>query len=686
MRGPSVVAVVIAAIGGPAQAGTIARMNQPVTSEAALDRAVTARAGHLRRAREFQLPRGRLVVYRQEHRGLPVVGAGAVARVDQAGRLRWLNWSAPPIDLATTPTVDQAAALARAGGGRAALMVHAIGRPRLAWRVDAGATRTWVDARSGRIIDRHHRRFSALGDVFEVSPAETPGLVRVPLALPDGAERLETDAFRVLNCPDLDDCHEIYPNTFFHACSPVPLATPDAGGDFLYPFTSDTDPADLLPEVMAFYQVDKALALARELGFDRLSQPLEVIVNYHQYDATSLEDCGDGDYDGEVPLEPFDNAYFTADGQGIGVDHAGFALVLSQGHTVDYALDGDVVQHELGHALMASLHPDLGRTILDRFGTDPSPGGVHEGMSDLLTAMVTGDPEIGEYVGSGKGDGGPLRDLGEEASCPADLVGEAHADSRPLTSGFWRARQLVGAGDPARERAFDGAVMAAWIGLGDRGGYERAGSLLVAELEVALDAEAAELARTVLSERGVLGCGARVVDGAAGKPRSAFPGIPDLERGGTQPGPFQLRYELERSASALAVEVATYDANAPELTRAAVQLKPDGPIEWREEEDGPVSDAIAEVPLEVDGERRARAVFPGPFEPGVYYLMPVNHGSRATLHDTRVNHAEADPDDGGCGCRTASGAPTWPTWPLWLLLLLSASAGRGRRRDRGRCR
>ena len=153
------------------------------------------------------------------------------------------------------------------------------------------------------------------GNVFEVSPLETPALERVPLGLPDGAERLATDAVEVLNCPDTDRCSEIYPDTFYHACQPTALAAPDAGGDFLYPFAGDTAPEDELPEVMAFYQVQKGLAAAAELGLAGLAEPLQVVVNVRGYDAGSLADCADGHYDGDQPLAPIDTAWFTKIGR-----------------------------------------------------------------------------------------------------------------------------------------------------------------------------------------------------------------------------------------------------------------------------------------------------------------------------------------------------------------------------------
>ncbi len=507
-----------------------------------------------------------------------------------------------------------------------------------------------------------------LGDVFEVSPLVTPELVRVELGLPDGAGRLASDAVEVLNCPDTGGCSEIYPGTFYHACQPTPLAAPDADGNFLYPFAGDRAAEDELPEVMAFHQVEKGLALAAELGLPGLAEQLHVIVNLRQYDAGTIADCADGAYDGEVPLEPIDTAWFTTTGQGIGVDRTGFYLLLPQAHAVDLALDADVVHHELGHAVMATVAPGLPLARIDAAGTDPAPGGLHEGFADLLAMMVTGDPVIGAYAGSGVGDGRPLRDLGEPARCPDDLVGEPHADSRPFTAGVFAARQAAAGGDPERARAFDRALMASWIRLGDAAGFERAAALLVEELEGELGAGEAAAAAAILAEHGLDGCNSRVVDAAGGKPLAILPAVPDPEAGGTAPAIFQLRLELTRPADDITLEVGLFDSSSPELVELTALLAPgDQPIGWRLDDGGePVSDAAAEVAVAVDGDRRARAVFPGPFEPGVYHLMLANHGGRATLHDTRARAGEPPLDDGGCGCsqsRSTAG-------PLALLLAL----------------
>ena len=674
--------------------------------------ALAARAGvgaaDLALERLVPLPGGGgLRLYRQSYRGLPVIGATGAARLDRRGRIRWLAWTARPLpaDLDLRPRLSAREAARRAAAAlghraaapawrvRLAVWAPPLRRARLAWSVDLAADlaarsapRAWIDAKGGALLAADDHLFAAAprADVFEVSPAVTPVLSRVELAeLAEGAERLASGALEALGCPDTRSCREVYPDTHYHACELAPLAAPDGAGDFLYPFEGDTAPDDPLAEVMAFYQASKGLAAARALGMPELGDTVRLVANFTLYNTNSIEDCRDGRYDGDEALRAFNNAFFTLDGQSLGPDHTGPHVVLGQGNAVDYALDGDVVQHELGHAVMADLAPELGRAILDRYGTDMSPAGLHEGYADLLTVMVTGDPVIGEYIGTGRVDGAPLRDLREPARCPDDVIGEAHADSRPFTAGMWRARERVAAGDPARARAFDRAVMAGWIALGDAAGYQRASALTVAELEVELGAAAAEEARLVLEEHGLTGCGDRVVDGAAGVRRSALPGLPDLEAGGVMPGPFQLRAALDRRAGAIEIEVAIYDADTtdPALRRAVALLKPGGaPIEWREADGGPAADHTAEVELVIGPDRRARAVFEGPHPPGTYHLMLASAGVAAELHEVRVQVRALAADDGGCSAAAGAG-PRIPALLGAALVLLWLR--RGRRRPAG---
>jgi hypothetical protein len=250
---------------------------------------------------------------------------------------------------------------------------------------------------------------------------------------------------------------------------------------------------------------------------------------------------------------------------------------------------------------------------------------------------------------------------------------------------MWRARAELSAGDPARARAFDRAVLVGWAALGEFAGYERAADVTLAEIAVELGPEAAGAAEAIFRDQAVLGCGARVVDGAQGVAEWTLP--EPAEPGAVQPGPFQLRYQIAREADALVVEVAAFEA--PGLggfvgaSAVSALVKPGGdPIEWREDTAGDlISDATAEAPLEIAADRSARAVLPGPFSPGPYHLMLVNRGPPAGVRGVRV---VSDDDDGGCGCAAGArggGGGAASGWLVAIAIIASIAGGRrsGRR-------
>ena len=679
-----------------------------------------------------------------------MVGGRVARRTDGRGRIRWIAGPAARVAPGTpvVPRLSAADAVARAaawaarrppgtpapspgpgsGAGRRSARTRphlvwwapptpgpAPSRPaaaRLAWQIDLpltrgpraalAAPRLTIDADTGRILQVDDRLWTAApqADVFEVSPAVTPTLSRVSLdRIAPGAPSLASPDLEVFNCPDTGACRQVVPSTDYHACDIVALAAPDPGGNFIYPFEGDTAPADRLAEVMAFYQADKGLAVLRGLGAGLgalADPPLRVVVNFTVADTSprSLDDCKDGHYDGDQVLMPLDNAFFTDSDEGLGPDYPGPSLVFGQGNAVDFALDGDVVQHELGHAITATLVPDMVSAYVDRYGTNLSPAAVNEAYADMVALMVSDDPRIGEYVGTGLGGGTPRRDLSVFARCPEDVTGEAHHDSLVLSSALFQARTALAAGDPARRRAFDRSVVVTWSALDAFADYQQAASLTAGEIEVELGAAAAARARAIFTAHGLDGCGGRVIDGAAGVALATLPSVADPTVGGDAPAPFQLRVEVDWPAAALTFDVALYDSYAidPAQRAADVLVKPGAePILWYLGPDGQLrSDASQTVAVELVGDRHGQALVPGPLAPGIYHLMLDNHGGPAILHDTRVGQI-ALADDGGCGCRVGRRAgdagtdlavdSTAPLAGLALALLL---AGRLRRRRFGR--
>src|SRR5690606_30976564 len=138
-------------------------------------------------------------------------------------------------------------------------------------------------------------------------------------------------------------------------------------------------------------------------------------------------------------------------------------------------------------------------------GVDTTPGGLSEGLPDYLSAALTEDPVIGEYVGQAiDPDSLAVRDLGRARSCPEHLAGESHADGLIIGSALWQVRSEL----PADDRpAMDGAVVAAIAGLTAGVSFGAFQSLVVVELDLALGSAAADQAAAVFAERGLDGCG-----------------------------------------------------------------------------------------------------------------------------------------------------------------------------------
>lgn len=92
----------------------------------------------------------------------------------------------------------------------------------------------------------------------------------------------------------------------------------------------------------------------------------------------------------------------------------------------------DVVYHEWGHGLHAN-------SILS--GT--FDGGLSEGSSDVVAALMTGDPQIAPgFFTSGNG---VLRNIDNDNTYPDDLVGQVHEDGKIFSGSMWNTWQNIAA-------------------------------------------------------------------------------------------------------------------------------------------------------------------------------------------------------------------------------------------------
>jgi MYXO-CTERM domain-containing protein len=678
--------------------------------------------------RTAALPGGGSLVVLQQRAGtarLRVVGGQVAVRLDAAGRVRWAasRARALPADLALVPSLTESEAAAaagwvpgqRPGAPRFELVVHAPegGEARLAWQVITPfdpvrreVLRTTVDAHTGRMLGRDNLVLDVgQARAFEVNPVETPGTEVVQMTgLDDGATTLTGPDYFAETCLDNDTCVDTGAG-FVHFCGFGQTALADQNGDFLqYDFVSDTEPEDAFSEVQMFHHTGVALARALELGFEGLDQPIRLLTNFRT-SATFDSNCDGPVYLGEEVLQPFDNAFFNP--FGVGGDGTP-AMLFGQGSVNDFSYDGDVVYHEFGHAVMFQIAPEVGFFRFDQYGHDSTPHGLHEGYADLMTMFVTGDPEIAEYASVNFGVD-LLRNIDNDRTCPAGLVGEGHEDSEVMTGAIWAAREALPEADRA---AFDQAVFLTERAFGADDDFVSAAQLTVMEVEAALGPAAAKTVAAVFTARGFDDCSTRVAD-AAVPHRLLFISGGYSPQSTPMPSIVQWRLTIEDTADAIQVDIAEIvDLFEGDFVEADldVLVKPGSePILWTmgTEEEERTTDHTLSAPFvfteDGEGVDSGRAVVEGPFEPGEYHLQLAGREIDLRLEniaistvapagapdagpadpDAAVDPGDDDgdnPDDGdedGCGCRTTRPDETAGGALLLLAALWLSSRRRG---------
>jgi hypothetical protein len=707
------------------------------------------------------LPRGHVLRYGQQHAGLEVVGGDTWVRLDDQGRVRWVSSDARPRDelaaldpaLARAPALNERDALDVLGGGAgyrrelldavdpaqaARLVIYRLparlagaSALRLAWAVELPLEpmrmrklRGYVDAETGLVyaVDDLVRRQVAPtcpgtqdAYVYETNPVDAE-LSCVSLAsylTPDSTNLTNLDV-DVQNCIDRSGCRD-FAGARYHFCDFEATAAADQAGHYTeYVYESDTAADDGFAEVQMFYHVNKAFAVARGLGgFDSLAaQPLQAVVNFRLPSFEEASECTSTSYDGGEALQVFDNAAFVpAEGFLPGFPETD-AIIFGQGTASDFAYDGDVVYHELGHAIMAQISPTLPSMGIDELGLNTMPGGMHEGYADLMTMFVTDDPEIGEYAAQTLGEGlTEIRNLANPATCPEWITGEVHDDSLPFTGAIWEARQAVGTTAEAKA-AFDRAVFAAQGTLGPDDDFGTAAQKTLAELETELGAEAAAKAEAVFAARGLLpdqarglaACGSRVLDGHdIAVPYLYLPGVEWFGLVNQVPAPVQFRYELAERAGSLDFDIGL-SVSDTDIFGPGEEAEPDlvllvhasgEPIRWSVSGERLVGDssrdAVAVTFTDVPGEpglKRGGVSIKGPFEPGVYHLQLANQGPTWVVADLRISHGPYVHRDGGCQAapggrgRSVAGALLFLFGITTLVVRWRRSAGRMRRLTR----
>jgi MYXO-CTERM domain-containing protein len=535
-----------------------------------------------------------IVRFEQTHRGLPVIGRGAAVRLDARGdsvlgsaRFEDALPSSivPGIDAARAATAAQRLSRLEARPEHAHLVVfpsRAHGEGRLAWVVlptpvpgVALAPRIVVDAQTAQILEaRDLVVFAGKSKVYATNPVASPSLIDVTLPVEAGAASLGNAFVQSANCVDKKDVKDLSFSGLplsVHICDMDHLAAADPSLDFPYPPASDTDPKDPFSEVSMFYHASRAYDFFRTLRGDMGAQvtvdkPLRTISNLQIAHGLLQGDIQKA-ADPNTALDPFQNAFFSPAGGGLGQIFEqlyGFnagAMWFGQGPRRDYSYDGDVIYHEFTHAVVDKTL-QLGQYHLDAYGLSDAPGAMNEGLADYFSSALAGDPKVGEYASKDISLSlDVIRNLDNTDTCPKTFVGEVHFDSTFFSGGLWSARASLA--DDATRTKFDAALYKAMMshaGDGDLG-YEDLTKLFLGTLKVDLPAGATAL-EAEMQKRGVLPQCTRVLehtkvitapDGVTSPGDYAAPGTASSGTGSVAPGILQVAKDVPAGTASVTI-------------------------------------------------------------------------------------------------------------------------------------
>ncbi len=392
---------------------------------------------------EVEGPRGTRHYAVQQHApdGVPIYGAVATVHVDGQGAPLALESEADPEPRTYRPLapIDAATALLRAGRGaalargglRTARLVYF--RPaddpaggdaahRLAWQVDIGADRTFVDAESGLVVERVDRRLyvDVPGNVYDSHSLTQPTGNPPAPASPN-------TTFEQKTLTDLDTSGFLR-GTFCSVTDQVNAqaarAPVNQGTTYLFDPTVGTQIQQVEQTCIYYYVTEtgkkvQALAPGAQIDFASLGQflPLRSFVD----------------------ISNDSNAFF---------DPSQRSLEFGQGNSANgidnLERDLDVAAHEFGHFVEAEYAPDIAPRV------NSPRRAMGEGFGDFLAATVSnGDAGRGGLPGASCiGDstiptgGGNFRCLREinppvRKRVPQDVRGEEHDDGEIIGGSLW---------------------------------------------------------------------------------------------------------------------------------------------------------------------------------------------------------------------------------------------------------
>lgn len=336
-----------------------------------------------------------------------------------------------------------------------------------------------------------------LANIYPVNPLEDNQITsQVELKYLNDAEGYLTGLYaNTYNCLNNDKGDKIsvdFGGLAFtgRMCEVVKVAKKGADGSYLHISPStDIDPDDAFAEVMMYHHVTMAHDLFKErLGLTHMDKPLRSIVNLQAF--VDLMNNWMGMVNAAFIPAQTGNVFSSF---GVDLTKGEDAIIFIQGPDRDTAYDATVIYHEYTHAMIGMALQGKATT---KYGIDPSPGGLNEGLADYFAASFTGNSTVGGYALGGVNG---QRDLKRDFSCPDHVIGEVHQDGEIAGGTLWDYRELVGP-DIA-----DKTVANAVLTFTATTNFEIAAEAILDELkQLAPDKEVA--ARKLFEDRGMIGC------------------------------------------------------------------------------------------------------------------------------------------------------------------------------------
>ncbi len=482
--------------------------------------------------------RAGVATFERRRASVPVLGHEVKVTFDDAERLVMVH-AGPPLPLAQGSfLVDVVRAEAVATRGLDGVELLEAQRTwrfdglelRPAWlvRFNAGGLaqpmRAYVDAETGRLVYRVSERLSAgMGAVYDVSPAKGPVVMRALGGLPTNATTLVGSRAAGRDCNG---------GGVGGGCTQRAMA--NASFDFVYTPSFLVNNSDRFGEVNAYYATDRFSAWLAALDAGVTLPPIDIYTN----------------------VGGSDQGFFLGGSTRFGIE-------LGQGPEADWAYEGDVIFHELGHGVV-QRSAGFGFYGLDAFGIAGEGGSLNEGSADCVAMALSGDAVLAEFIGPYLQDAGSLitpylRRMDNPITCHGrdgnldggdpGRFGQIHDDGRILGSFFWALHSRTQSLGPYAA-AF--ALVRALRSVSSSAGFNEVAIAVRQHLTNRYGNSAGDLVACLQCERDMPGCATRtrrIYDGETHESRLLGNDTPSPTMGnGEKPSTFQ--YELQVPANA----------------------------------------------------------------------------------------------------------------------------------------